>query len=264
VKFHAEYSALFLKSPNRLLANLRSFESPPPNIWVKEVPYGFRKGRKTVKRFSIALLALATALAITPAALADTYDFTISSSGDNGSGVITVAQQGSTDVYEVTGITGTFSDATLGLTNAAITALITASYDSNNPTFYPGTGTASDNYPAVDDLFYPNGDAPGVSFDGFTFPAIGQLDAWGILFSVGGDWVNIMGNGGGDNGYEIAAWPSDMTSILEGSTAGSTPVSFDATVTPEPPSLLFMGTGLLGLAVVLFRKNKPSSLVLHS
>jgi hypothetical protein len=182
-----------------------------------------------VKRFSIALLALATALAITPAALADTYDFTISSSGDNGSGVITVAQQGSTDVYEVTGITGTFSDATLGLTNAAITALITASYDSNNPTFYPGTGTASDNYPAVDDLFYPNGDAPGVSFDGFTFPAIGQLDAWGILFSVGGDWVNIMGNGGGDNGYEIAAWPSDMTSILEGSTAGSTPVSFDAT-----------------------------------
>jgi hypothetical protein len=215
-----------------------------------------------MKGFTLALLALATALAISPVALADTYDFTISSSGDNGSGVITVAQQGSTDVYEVTGIIGTFSDATLGLTNAAITGLVTASYDSANPTFYPGTGTASDSYPAVDNLFYPNGDAPGVSFDGFTFPANGQLDAWGILFSVGGDWVNIAGNGGGDNGYAIAAWPSDMTSILEGSTL--VPVSFDATVTPEPSSLLLLGTGLLALAFLLFRKNKLFGFALHS
>jgi hypothetical protein len=34
--------------------------------------------------------------------------------------------------------------------------------------------------------------------------------------------------------------------------------------TPEPSSLFLLGTGLLGLAVVVFRKAKPSGMVLHS
>jgi hypothetical protein len=66
---------------------------------------------------------------------------------------------------------------------------------------------------------------------------------------------------------DLTLLPFNTLEIIDAQTGlASAGVDFsaDLTQTPEPSSLLLMGSGLLGLAMIAFRKGKASRLVLHS
>jgi hypothetical protein len=126
-------------------------------------------------KMKLTLFALATALAIAPAALADiTYDFTITGSGVSASGIITVATTGTPGVDDITGITGTYSDAGITTTN------ITGMYP--DPTYTPIED--SNHLFLFDNLFYSSGNS-GLA-----------LDNDGMVFELAnGDYVGVCGTG---------------------------------------------------------------------
>jgi len=176
-----------------------------------------------MNKFSLALLALAAALAISPAALADTYytfSFTDADHPSNPSILPGISGSGEFDVDNgvVVGLTGI-----LYLTPSS----------SGQAMYLDSVNTWASN----NNAFNPNGD-PYFNFGGLSF------------------------NAGGAN-YNIAAWlPAEETISTDPYGATYTDINLDITQVPEPSSLLLLGTGLLGLAFVLFRKNKPFGMVL--
>ncbi len=151
--------------------------------------------------------------------------------------------------FAITGITGTFSDVTDGISNATITGLVPIHpANERDPVFDAlvpaslsfidyGPGTAD--HWTYNNLFFPDGSPIDC-----TFPHSGTfLDVYGMMFTItGGDMVNLWGDGDlhgpGTTTYGIGL--TDGTHKLGNQFAG-----LDMRV-PEPSSFALLVTGLLG------------------
>ena len=146
------------------------------------------------------LLAAATVIGVTPARADSSYSFNFTSGMLSGNLVLTVSNTpvpGVPGAYQVTGISGTFSDPSAGLMNAPIIGLAPVSglpTVGSDGTFHP-TGTDASIPFTYDDLFYPAGNSPIVcppntpgGPPGYPFSG-GELDIYGVAFYLNGGWI---------------------------------------------------------------------------
>jgi hypothetical protein len=176
--------------------------------------------------------------------------------------------------FKITGVSGTFSDATLGIFDAPITSLVPSSptppLDTNPPnTLAPhdfshfavanGLPVGSHGFITYDNLFWPDGAPPtATNFDG----AGGFLDIYGLLFTIGGTApagtvVDLFNNGVspttgfnyGGFGVVVATSADQLDSVMGGVTATA----------PEPSTWAMMILGFAGLGFAGYRKSRKAA-----
>ena len=222
-----------------------------------------RKTLGTMRKELVVLATLLVAASLPWPANASTFDFSFVGAGVSGTVELTygVATDGKyPQAFEVTGISGTFSDSNNGLNivNAPIGPLEPIKHDTPEPgnllapldfsRFAVAAGLPPQNngFLTYDNLFWPGG-SPQTASD--YPPHGGFLDIYGLLFDIGGGrvvdfWSNGTGTGTGPFPYGVAvATPGTALDRVGG-----------VSITPEPGTFVMLGSGIIGLAGVLRHK----------
>jgi hypothetical protein len=207
-------------------------------------------------RYSIAALALVSLLAAAPAAKADDFNFTFTSEATTdgtpniyATGTLTGTEVGSTGVWDIT-------SGTIDLTSNFLAVT--------------GSGTVSaDSWDGNDNQLTPG--ATGLT---------PYIDNGGMLFTIDGTFVELYSiplaefAGPGTFSYGIVEEGVDVPAVGIGDAPLSSGPLYDTTdefaltsgtptVTPEPPSILLLASGLLALAFFAFRKPRQATVALN-
>jgi hypothetical protein len=155
--------------------------------------------------------------------------------------------------YRITNVTGTFTDATAGIFNAAITGLVpTNPANERDPVFDPLVPASLSFVPSglsYNNLFFPNGSPIDCAFPFFgTF-----LDVFGTAFNIAGGYtVDFWGDGnmgpGGALTYGVGVDLGANTIDYQFAGVGAT--------VPEPLTLSLFGMGLAGAAAMRRRRKQ--------
>jgi hypothetical protein len=196
-------------------------------------------------------------------ASASTFDFSFAGSGV--SGTITLTYGAATDAkypqaFEITGISGTFSDSNLSIVNAPVGPLVPIKHDAPEATnllapndfsrFAVAAGLSPQNngFLTYDNLLYPGG-SPQTASD--YPPHGGVLDIYGLLFEISGNRVvNLWSNGDASGSgvgpiYGAAVATKDLALDYVGGVAA----------VPEPSGVALLAGGLLGMLLVWRRRT---------
>jgi hypothetical protein len=224
----------------------------------------------------LAIGALFAASALGLQAQAATAVFSLSGGPFSGSGVFTIAPNVSPPdpnplcgtpgnnpcradppgAYAITGVTGTFSDTNLGISNAAITGLVPIHpANERDPVFDPLVPTSLsfiDYGPPAGALTYNNLFFPAGSPIDCDYPFFGTfLDVFGVAFTVAGGYtVDFWGDGAEPGvGLTYGVGVTNGASLLDYQFDGVTA----AASIPEPSTWALMLMGFGGLAWSLRR-----------